>query len=71
MGYDRIAVKFTDINVEDGFDFIGIVDDNDDLIMVYTGTYGFSEREELIRYNTAGVAIDSFTVGVGPNGFVF
>jgi len=38
---------------------------------IYTGTYGFSSNQKMIRYSPYGVALDSFTVGIGPNGFVF
>jgi hypothetical protein len=38
---------------------------------IYAGTYGFSSSQKMIRYTTAGVPIDSFTVGIGPNSFVF
>jgi YVTN family beta-propeller protein len=38
---------------------------------VYIGTYGFSSNQKMIRYHQNGTAIDSNTVGIGPNGFVF
>ena len=31
----------------------------------------FSSNGQVIRYNTSGTAIDSFQVGVAPNGFIF
>ena len=50
--------------------FYGLgVDPIDDKI--YVGTYGFTSNQQLIRYTTSGVAIDSTTVGIGTNGFVF
>jgi len=39
--------------------------------IVYTGTFGFTSNEKMIRYTSAGAPIDSFSVGIGPNGFVF
>lgn len=39
--------------------------------LIYTGTYGFSSNQKLIRYNTSGSALDSAEVGIGPRGFVF
>jgi YVTN family beta-propeller protein len=38
---------------------------------VYTGTYGFTSNQQVIRYSSTAVPLDSFTVGIGPNGFVF
>ncbi len=38
---------------------------------IYIGTYGFTSNQKMIRYHKNGNAIDSTTVGVGPNGFVF
>jgi YVTN family beta-propeller protein len=51
-------------------DFYGLGVDSISNI-VYTGTYGFSSNQQVIRYSSTAVPLDSFTVGVGPNGFVF
>lgn len=39
--------------------------------VVYGGTGVFQGTDKLIRYQSNGAALDSATVGVGPNGFVF
>lgn len=38
---------------------------------IYGGIGSFTAADKVIRYRSTGVAIDSFTVGIGPNGFVF
>lgn len=38
---------------------------------IYGGIAPFTTAGKVIRYRSTGAAIDSFTVGVGPNGFVF
>ncbi len=38
---------------------------------LYASTYGFSSAEYAIRYTPQGQVIDSFQVGIGPNGFLF
>ncbi|HSZ25313.1 MAG TPA: DUF5074 domain-containing protein [Cytophagaceae bacterium] len=38
---------------------------------IYTGTYGFSSNQYMVRYTQSGTVIDSFEVGIGPNGFLF
>ncbi|SDX79263.1 DUF5074 domain-containing protein [Hymenobacter psychrophilus] len=51
-------------------DFYGLgVDPQDGTI--YGGLASFTADDKVIRYRTTGAAIDSFTVGIGPNGFVF
>ena len=38
---------------------------------LYGGTGGYTGNGRVVRYSPAGAAIDSFAVGVLPNGFVF
>ncbi|MET4105430.1 DUF5074 domain-containing protein [Hymenobacter sp. UYP22] len=38
---------------------------------IYGARASFTTTDKVIRYRTTGAPIDSFTVGVGPNGFVF
>ncbi|MCS6823175.1 MAG: hypothetical protein NZ529_02680 [Cytophagaceae bacterium] len=38
---------------------------------VYGGTYGFTSNQWMVRHTPAGAKIDSFQVGIGPNGFLF
>lgn len=38
---------------------------------LYLGTLGFVSSQKLLRYNANLELIDSSTVGIGPNGFVF
>jgi YVTN family beta-propeller protein len=38
---------------------------------IYGGTYGFSSNQKMIRYTPQGNPVDSFTTGIGTNGFVF
>ena len=38
---------------------------------IYGGIGSFTAADKVIRYRTTGAPIDSFTVGIGPNGFVF
>jgi YVTN family beta-propeller protein len=38
---------------------------------IYTGTDGFTSNQKVIRYTSTAVPLDSFTVGLGPSGFVF
>ncbi|UOQ78536.1 hypothetical protein MUN84_08280 [Hymenobacter sp. 5516J-16] len=50
--------------------FYGLgVDPQDNTI--YGGIGSFTAADKVIRYRSTGAAIDSFTVGIGPNGFVF
>lgn len=38
---------------------------------IYGGIGSFTAADKVIRYRSTGAALDSFTVGIGPNGFVF
>ncbi|MFD2787724.1 YncE family protein [Hymenobacter rubripertinctus] len=38
---------------------------------IYGGIGSFTAADKVIRYRSTGAPIDSFTVGIGPNGFVF
>ena len=38
---------------------------------IYGGQASFTAADKVIRYRPTGTPIDSFTVGIGPNGFVF
>lgn len=50
--------------------FYGLgVDPQDNTI--YGGIGSFTAADKVIRYRSTGAAIDSFTVGIGPNSFVF
>ncbi|UYZ62850.1 DUF5074 domain-containing protein [Hymenobacter weizhouensis] len=50
--------------------FYGLgVDPQDNAI--YGGIGSFTAADKVIRYRSNGAAIDSFTVNIGPNGFVF
>ncbi|TGE09969.1 YncE family protein [Hymenobacter fodinae] len=50
--------------------FYGLgVDPQDNTI--YGGIGSFTTNDKVIRYQSNGAAIDSFTVGIGPNSFVF
>lgn len=46
------------------------VDPSNDVIYVADSKF-FAEDGEVYRFNSEGIMIDSFTVGVGPNGFLF
>lgn len=51
-------------------DFYGLgIDPQDGTI--YGGRASFTAADKVIRYRSTGAPIDSFTVGIGPNGFVF
>jgi YVTN family beta-propeller protein len=39
--------------------------------VIYGGTGTFQGTDKLIRYQSTGAPLDSATVGIGPNGFVF
>ncbi|MBT9394725.1 hypothetical protein KLP40_16265 [Hymenobacter sp. NST-14] len=38
---------------------------------IYGGIGSFTAADKVIRYRSTGAPLDSFTVGIGPNGFVF
>lgn len=38
---------------------------------IYGGVASFTSTDKVIRYRPTGAPIDSFTVNIGPNGFVF
>ncbi|MCA8831763.1 DUF5074 domain-containing protein [Hymenobacter pini] len=38
---------------------------------IYGGIGSFTAADKVIRYRSTGAPIDSFTVGIGPNGFIF
>lgn len=54
------ATSFYGIGVNPETDVIYISDSN-----------GFQSNGKVFRYNADGTTIDNFTVGIGPNGFVF
>src|SRR5690606_19043542 len=51
--------------------FYGIGIDPTDNNIYGADAGNFSSNGKVIRYNTSGTALDSFQVGVGPNGFIF
>lgn len=67
LGIGDAALPATPL-IRRGFYGLG-VDPQDGTI--YGGIGSFTAADKVIRYRSTGVAIDSFTVGIGPNGFVF
>jgi subtilisin family serine protease len=70
-GYDGIAVYFSEIDIEEGYDLIYILDSDNNYVALYSGTYSGSFWSPVVEGDTIKVRFisDDYDEGGPYNGF--